>query len=243
MVFVALAATAAETSPPTATKTATLWLTKSAASAGNLSESPFAQRYSILTVWPSIKPASAKPCRNAEAMRAESSGDRPLMKPTTGIAACCARATSGQVAAPPSRVMSSRRLIGFVLSAGQHRYQSTLYCTTVRLPHPCPLWVKSRHSTAGVQCPLYPRNRTLKLSRAMSALCQKQTFRLPLDIIDGGQGCSNSWSITRETSPPAISAPGRGRCAAPDLLAHCNGANLSVAAGAPDRRFCRWRRI
>src|SRR6516162_2438109 len=77
----------------------------------------------------------------------------------------------------------------------------------------------------------------------MSALCQKQTFRLHLDIIVGGQGCSSSWSITRETSPPAISAPGRGRYAASDLLAHCNGVNLSVAAGAPDRRFCRWRRI
>src|SRR5262249_174063 len=35
----------------------------------------------------------------------------------------------------------------------------------------------------------------------MSALCQKQTFRLLLDIIVGGQGCSSSWSITRETSP------------------------------------------
>jgi hypothetical protein len=43
-----------------------------------------------------------------------------------------------------------------------------------------------------------------------------------LDIIVGGQGCSSSWSITRETSPPAISAPGRGRYAAPDRLAHCN---------------------
>src|SRR5262249_37164192 len=30
----------------------------------------------------------------------------------------------------------------------------------------------------------------------MSALCQKQTFRLLLDIIVGGQGCSSSWSIT-----------------------------------------------
>jgi hypothetical protein len=30
----------------------------------------------------------------------------------------------------------------------------------------------------------------------MSTLCQKQTFWPLLDIIVGGQGCSNSWSIT-----------------------------------------------
>lgn len=35
-----------------------------------------------------------------------------LRKPTTGIAACCARAASGHVAAaPPSKVMNSRRLM------------------------------------------------------------------------------------------------------------------------------------
>jgi putative ABC transport system substrate-binding protein len=43
--------------------------------------------------------------------RAELSVDRPLTKPTTGIAACCARAASGQTAAaPPSSVMNVRRL-------------------------------------------------------------------------------------------------------------------------------------
>jgi hypothetical protein len=33
-----------------------------------------------------------------------------LANPTTGIAACCARAASGHAAAPPSSVMKSRRL-------------------------------------------------------------------------------------------------------------------------------------
>jgi hypothetical protein len=32
-----------------------------------------------------------------------------LSHPITGIAGCCARATSGHVAAPPSSVMNSRR--------------------------------------------------------------------------------------------------------------------------------------
>src|SRR5215472_2249410 len=43
----------------------------------------------------------------------------------------------------------------------------------------CPLWLKGRHSTGSERCPLYPQKRTLELSRAMSALCQKRT------LIDG----------------------------------------------------------
>src|SRR5215831_12224815 len=39
---------------------------------------------------------------------------------TTGIAACCARATSGQAAAPPSSVMNSRRFIGLPPKAKDH---------------------------------------------------------------------------------------------------------------------------
>jgi hypothetical protein len=39
-----------------------------------------------------------------------------LRNPTTGIAACCARAATGQAAAaPPSNVMNSRRLMSAVL--------------------------------------------------------------------------------------------------------------------------------
>ena len=44
--------------------------------------------------------------------RTDSSSDRPLKNPITGIAGCCARAASGQAAAaPPSSVMNSRRFI------------------------------------------------------------------------------------------------------------------------------------
>src|SRR6516225_4610791 len=39
-----------------------------------------------------------------------------------------------------------------------------------------PLWVKSGHFAAQSSCPLYPQKRTLGLSRAMSALCQKRTY-------------------------------------------------------------------
>ena len=78
-------------------------------------------------------------------------------------------------------------------------------------------------------------------SDRMSALCQKRTFRPLLGIIVGGQGCSSSWSITRETSPPKISASGSGHCRAADHSAHRVGAGLSGAAGAHHCRICpRW---
>ena len=37
--------------------------------------------------------------------------NRPLTKPTTGIAGCSARAASGHAAAPPTSVMNSRRFL------------------------------------------------------------------------------------------------------------------------------------
>src|SRR5262249_3786479 len=53
-----------------------------------------------------------KPWRNARRMSALASGNVGLRTPTTGIAASCARAASGHVAAaPPSRVMNARRFI------------------------------------------------------------------------------------------------------------------------------------
>ena len=73
-------------------------------------------------------------------------------------------------------------------------------CTAAILSRSCPLWVKSGHRIRSASCPLYPQKRTLELSGVMSALCQKRTFRPLLGIVVGGQGCSSSWSITRETS-------------------------------------------
>src|SRR6516164_4067923 len=90
-------------------------------------------------------------------------------------------------------------------------------------------WVIDGHRRWLKVCPLYPQKRTLGLNRVMSALCQKQTFRPLLDIIVGGQGCSSSWSITRETSPQTISASGSGHRRAPGRLADRKGANLSDA--------------
>src|SRR5215469_5490829 len=58
-----------------------------------------------------------------------------------------------------------------------------------------------------------------------------------------GKGAQVRWSITRERSAPTFPVSGSGRYAAPDHLAHCNGANLSVAASAVDRWIRARRRI
>src|SRR5262249_12735364 len=56
-------------------------------------------------------PASARPSLKAATRCAHSASDPGLRNPTTGIAACCARAASGHAAAPPMSVMNSRRLM------------------------------------------------------------------------------------------------------------------------------------
>jgi hypothetical protein len=43
-----------------------------------------------------------------------------------------------------------------------------------------PIWI-SGHSRAFQQCLLYPQKRTLGVSRVMSALCQKRTWRTLFD--------------------------------------------------------------
>ena len=116
---------------------------------------------------PSTYPISLRPCRNARKRSSKRSGDALLRNPTTGIADCCARATSGQaMAAPPASVMNSRRLMCAPLSPSD--------CT---LPHGCrKCWVvhhgkfarrlaalghkPRRRSGPGVgPCPQYLRSR------------------------------------------------------------------------------------
>src|SRR5262249_7544997 len=66
----------------------------------------------------------------------------------------------------------ARPLLGASIVPGQ-----TGRLEVVRESLGSPLWVKSRHRGAFDQSPLYPRKRTSELSRGVSALCQKQTFR------------------------------------------------------------------
>src|SRR5262245_20471525 len=66
----------------------------------------------MVTFWPSKKPASPRPLRNACNTSPVSSGERALMNPITGLVDGCARTENGQIAvAPPSNLMNSRRLI------------------------------------------------------------------------------------------------------------------------------------
>ena len=64
-------------------------------------------------VWPSTKPVSLRPLRNAATKRVEVSGDPSRISATTGIfSAFCARAASGHAAAAlPRSDINSRRLI------------------------------------------------------------------------------------------------------------------------------------
>jgi hypothetical protein len=96
--------------------------TRSAISAGRSSYRPSSQLYSILTFWPSAYPACPSPFRNAALFPADASADAPVTKPITGIAGCCACAAAGHRAAPPTKVMNSRRRMGcpIKLSQGPH---------------------------------------------------------------------------------------------------------------------------
>src|ERR1019366_2008399 len=61
-----------------------------------------------------MKPDSFKPSRHAAVTWTDSSADELPSKPMTGIAGRCALAASGHAtAAPPSRVMNSRRFMLF----------------------------------------------------------------------------------------------------------------------------------
>jgi hypothetical protein len=104
----ALAASAAAT-PPGVTMTLAARLTRSTASSGSPALSPCPQRYSIAMLRPSTKPASASPLREPVTYFVFASGDPGWSNPIAGIAACCARATTGHAAAPPRSVMNSRR--------------------------------------------------------------------------------------------------------------------------------------
>jgi hypothetical protein len=70
----------------------------------------------------------------------------------TGIADCCARAASGHAAAPPRRLMNSRRLMGFVPRAEDHTlaYRRAREGVVHRrkMSRPCRRWVKSPHYRA-----------------------------------------------------------------------------------------------
>ena len=110
--------------------------------------------------------------------------DEPTLRnPTSGMFGCCARTASGHATAVLLKnLMNSRRLMASPAPRTKSGIKRLSHfwienCAVRRTqagPQPCPLWVKSRHSTTSDQCPLYPQKRTSKLSCGMSALCQNR---------------------------------------------------------------------
>ena len=99
---------------PAVTMTSTLCRTNSAAISAKRSSRPSAQSASIATVRPSIQPSSPSRCTKAATRWLSTEGVVAPKSPMVGnLAACCARAVSGQAAVPPTNVMKSRRRIAF----------------------------------------------------------------------------------------------------------------------------------
>src|SRR5262249_35638657 len=74
------------------------------------SVSPSPQRYSSTTFWPSTKPASFKPLRNAVTKDSLLLNEVLCSHATTGMACCCPCTLSGHAAAaPPTSPMTPRR--------------------------------------------------------------------------------------------------------------------------------------
>src|SRR6516164_10083552 len=126
MGMVSVAFFAASAASRLATIAATLRVTSSAASFGNRSVWPFAQRVSITTL-SFVYPDSRKPWRTAATRCPDSPARFGLRNPTTGNADCCAFPASGHAAAaPPTNAMNSRRLMASPPPRTTSGYQKTI---------------------------------------------------------------------------------------------------------------------
>ena len=127
--------------------TSTLSRTSSAAISAARSLRPSAQRYSIATVRPSIQPSSRNRCTKGATHWLSNEGVLMPMNPIVGnFAGCCARAASGHAAAPPSRVIRSRRLMGLTRGQGSEpKYSRSRLCqwraSQQKSDASCPSWV------------------------------------------------------------------------------------------------------
>src|SRR5215467_8441968 len=104
--------------------TSTFSRTNSAANSAKRSLRPSAQRYSIVTVRPSIQPRSRSRCTKAAVNWRCAAGVVEPKNPMVGsFPGCCARAASGHAAAaPPMSVMKSRRLMSGMGTSFPMRY-------------------------------------------------------------------------------------------------------------------------
>src|SRR5262249_17266732 len=124
MVEVAALAASAGSPPPLVNMTETCFLTSSDAIASSRSSWLSAQRYSIVTFWPSTEPASVRLLRNAAIRNAYSSAVvRPRM-PITGRVRCALGGCVQRIdaaAAPPRAKMNARRFIASASRASNQK--------------------------------------------------------------------------------------------------------------------------
>jgi hypothetical protein len=102
---------ASEPGVPVVTMTSGLRRTNSAAKPGRRLSRPSAQRNSTTKVSPSTYPSSRSFCRKAPTTCDSWDGDEGPRNPMREVLPVCARARTGHVAAAPSRLMNSRRLM------------------------------------------------------------------------------------------------------------------------------------
>src|SRR5262245_43273148 len=167
---------------PQVTMTPTLRRTNSAAISPRRSSRPSAHRSSITMLRPSIQPSSRRRCTKAAIHLL--SADRVLApKNPIVFAGCCARAASGHAAAaPPTRVMNSRRLMGSLGSRARmlpHQRVQNLRCARQQNR---PADGSSGSSTAeGKEATrpwmsALPQKRPSQIKMRSAALCQEATY-------------------------------------------------------------------
>src|SRR5262249_27373680 len=198
--MVDVACLTAEIALPPVTMTSTLELTNSVAISAKRSGRPSANRYSKAMVRPSIQPSSRKRSTRAAYHWPLLARVPGASMPMSGrFAGCCARATSGHAAADSAiTLMKSRRRIT-APKAQEHADSGGLQegFTTDKMgfrgqfamQRSWPADVRFGSKADIRACPgdvrYSPQKRTLGLSRAMSALCQKQTLERLLNYLIG----------------------------------------------------------
>src|SRR5579872_776138 len=151
----------------------TLRWTNSAAIAAKRSVCPSAQRYSMMTLRPSVQPSSPSRCTKAAVIRLCAAALSTPINPMTGTAGCWARTAKGNaVTVPPTSVMNSRRLIASPdpCAVSAHPLAQSEADADVAVGSKPVLTALKR------DFPRYPRKQTFSGSVGMSQTCQQRSL-------------------------------------------------------------------
>src|SRR6516165_1423197 len=140
---------------------------------------------------------------------------------------CCARAASGQATAPPSVRMNPRRRIWIAMrpSRRDHATGGQYHSRPTALRDFTPAYAIADIAARLSDVCFTPQKRTLKLSRVMSALCQRRTSRI-----------RSARALSPASSPSVDKAAVRDRrklfVVAPAAAPAADAAVAAVVAGA-----------